>query len=411
LESARQHERLPTGFGAKDERLIVGLMSGSSLDGIDAALVRVEGCCEETRLDVVHFVSTSYTDEQKQAILQLFDLENSSIEHITLMHEVLGEFHAEAALAVIDQAGKKPSEVDLISAWTQAVYHLPTRSNPREILGYHTGGILMLGNLNVIAERTGVTAVGAYCSRDIAAGGNGAPFTGLGDYIQFHDPTRNRAIQNIGGIANVSMVPAKGGLDAVIGFDTGPGNMLIDSIVRHLTSGRLSFDEDGRMAMAGTVHREMLDVFLKNPFIQREPPKATGREDFGEQFTRVFLQAAAARNLQPDDIVATATALTAESIALNYERFIIPHAPIHEMIVGGGGALNPALMEMLRARLEPIPVAVDEDYGISSFAKEAIYMTLLGNEVVRGHANNVPSVTGASRSLVAGLIAPAYRDS
>jgi anhydro-N-acetylmuramic acid kinase len=195
-----------------------------------------------------------------------------------------------------------------------------------------------------------------------------------------------------------------------MGFDIGPGNMVIDAVVRHLTENRLPYDEDGRMALAGTVDQTQLEEFLADPFIEREPPKATGREDFGEQFTRRFLRRAEERGLAANDVVATATALTAESIVRNYERHVMPRVPLHEVIVGGGGALNPALMDMLRARLAPIPVAVDEDYGISSFAKEAIYTTMLGNELVRGHANNAPSVTGARRSLAAGLVAPAFRD-
>lgn len=402
--------RLPRGFEPKNERLIVGLMSGSSLDGVDAALVRVIGCCEDTKIEVLGFRSTPYTSEQRASILALFDVENVRIDHVTLMHEVLGELHAESALAVIDEAGLAPRDVDLISAWTQAVYHVPGRNRPADVLGYHLGAILMLGDLNVIAERTDITAVGAFCSRDIAAGGNGAPFTGLGDYVQFHHPERNRAIQNIGGIANVSLVPAAGGPGEVFGFDTGPGNMLIDSVVRWSTDGRLSYDEDGRMALAGSVNREVLDIFLNDPFIVAEPPKATGREDFGEQFTRRFLDEATRRALSSNDIVATATALTAESIALNYDRFVIPRAPIHEVIVGGGGALNPALMAMLRERLAPISVATDEDYGVSSFAKEAIYTTLLGNELVRGHSNNYPNVTGARHAVPCGLIAPVFSE-
>jgi anhydro-N-acetylmuramic acid kinase len=292
----------------------------------------------------------------------------------------------------------------------QSLYHLPGRSNPQDFLGYHIGAIFMLGDLNVIAERTGITAIGAYCSRDIAAGGNGAPFTGLGDFVTFHHPERTRAIQNLGGIGNVSVVPSEGGVNDVIGFDTGPGVMVIDSVARHLSGGAMQYDEDGRMAAAGTAHPALLEELLQNPFIQREPPKATGREDFGEQFTHSFLERARDHGLPPNDIVATATALTVESIALNYERFHLPHGPIDEIIVGGGGALNPTLMGMLRSRLSPIPVRTDEDYGISSFAKEATYVTLLANETVRGHNNNVPSVTGALSPVVAGLIAPAYRD-
>jgi anhydro-N-acetylmuramic acid kinase len=289
------------------------------------------------------------------------------------------------------------------------VYHFPGRSNPQTLLGRTTGACLQLGDLNVIAERTGITTIGSFCARDIAAGGNGAPLTGLGDYVLYHHDERNRAVQNIGGIANVNLVLAAGGLDDVVGFDTGPGNMVIDAVVRHLTGGQLEFDRDGELANAGRPSPELVDRFLADPFIQQEPPKAAGRENFGEQFAGEFLAAGATAALSTEDVVASATALTVESIVLNYERHLLPRAPIDEVIVGGGGALNPALLRMLRERLGSIPVAVDDDYGIPSFAKEAIYLALVAHEAARGHANNVPSVTGAARPVVMGLVAPAYR--
>lgn len=402
--------RLPSGLEPKDERLIIGMMSGSSVDGVDAALVRVRGCCEATRYEMVDFLSTPFAPDAKQHIFDLFVYETSTVDKVTLMNAVLGELFAEGALGVMAQAGYASQDIDLISVWPQMVYHLPGRSNPQDILGYHMGACLQLGDLNVIAERTGVTTVGSFCQRDIAAGGNGAPLTGLGDYILYHHPERNRAVQNIGGIANVNLVPADGGIDEVIGFDTGPGNMLIDAVVRHFSSDQLHYDRDGRMAFSGSVNRELLGRFLADPFIQQDPPKAAGRENFGHAFTQRFLREAESLELSENDTVATATALTVEAIALNYERHLLHRAPIHEVIVGGGGALNPALMAMLRDRVAPIPVAIDDDYGISSFAKEAIYMAFIANETARGHANNVPSVTGAAKPVVMGLIAPAYRE-
>jgi anhydro-N-acetylmuramic acid kinase len=204
-------------------------------------------------------------------------------------------------------------------------------------------------------------------------------------------------------------VPADGGLDQVIGFDTGPGNMVIDAVVRQLTGGELHYDRDGELAGAGQPSAALVERFLADPFIQRDPPKAAGRENFGDQFAAEFLAAAQEQGLSTEDTVASATALTVEAIALAYEKHLMPVASIDEVIVGGGGALNPSLMRMLRARVAPIPVAVDEDYDIPSFAKEAIYLALAANESARGHANNVPSVTGASRPVVMGLIAPVHR--
>jgi anhydro-N-acetylmuramic acid kinase len=383
------------------------MMSGSSVDGVDAALVRVTGCCDTTSFELVDFVCRSFTPEERDLVLDLFVYESSTVDKICLMNFVLGEFFAEAAMQVLEHAGVSSGEVDAVGVWPQMVYHLPGRSNPQRILRYETGAALQLGDLNVIAERTGMTAIGSFCSRDIAAGGNGAPLTGLGDHVLYHDPARNRVIQNIGGIANANYVPAQGGTAAVTGFDTGPGNMVIDEVVRHVTGGAQQFDRDGVMAKAGTANKRLLSALMQHPFIQAPPPKAAGREQFGERFTRQLVEQGRAAGLSDADLVATATALTVEAIATSYERFFLPQGSIDEVIVGGGGAYNPAILDMLRSRISPVPVAVDEDYGVSSFAKEAIYMALITNEVIMGHPNNVHTVTGAAGPVTMGLIAPA----
>lgn len=381
------------------------MMSGSSVDGIDAALVRVTGCCEATRFDLVDFVCRDFSDDERRLVLDLFDYGSSTVDKVCLMNALLGELFADAVRQVLEQTRTRPADVDAVGVWPQMVYHLPARSNPQEIAGYRIGAALQLGDLNVVAERTGITAIGSFSARDIAAGGNGAPLTGLGDYVVYHHPERNRVVQNIGGIANANYVPAEGGLDAVTGFDTGPGNMVIDEVVRQVTGGVQQLDRDGEMARAGQVDRRLLDRLMLEPFIQASPPKAAGREQYGAHFAKQLIEGGRSQGLRDADLVATATALTVEAIATSYERFFLPRGPIDEVIVGGGGAYNPALLEMLRARVAPITVAIDEDYGISSFAKEAIYMALVTNEVIMGHPNNVPSVTGAVRPVTMGLIA------
>jgi anhydro-N-acetylmuramic acid kinase len=370
-------------------------------------LVRIRGCCDSAAVELVAFTSVPFSAEEKEQIFPLFDPELSSVDHICRMNVILGELFAAAALSVIEQAGVAASEVALIGAWPQMVYHFPARTNPQELLGRTFGSCLQLGDLNVIAERTAIMTIGGFCARDIAAGGNGAPLTGLGDFVLYHHPERNRAVQNIGGIANVCLVPAQGGLGEVLGFDTGPGNMVIDAVVRTLTGGAAEYDRDGELAAAGTPDTELVQRFLADPFIQADPPKAAGRENFGEQFAQELLNGALQRGLSVEDTVATATALTVEAIALNYERHLLPRMPIDEVIVGGGGALNPTLLRMLSDRLGGIAVSTDDDHGIPSAAKEAVYMALIGHEASQGHPNNVPSVTGASRPVVMGLIAPA----
>jgi anhydro-N-acetylmuramic acid kinase len=394
---------------SRPEHLVIGLMSGSSCDGIDAALVRVTGCCAGARAELVGFITRPFGDDEKERIFELFDPQLGTVDKICVMNALLGELFAESANQVLAETGTEPADVSLIGVWPQMVYHYPGRTNPQEVLGRTMGSCLQLGDLNVIAERTRITTIGDFCARDIAAGGNGAPLTGLGDYVLYHHAGRNRAIQNIGGIANVNLVPGDGGLDEIIGFDTGPGNMVIDAVVRRLTGGALHYDRDGEIAAAGRPHAGLVERLLQDPFIQRLPPKAAGRENFGEQFADGFLAAATELGLSTEDTVASATSLTVEAIALAYERHLQPVRTIDEVIVGGGGALNPTLMRMLRQRVAPIPVAVDEDYEVPSFAKESIYLALAANEAARGHANNVPSVTGASRPVVMGLVAPVHR--
>lgn len=389
----------------RSERLIVGIMSGSSLDGIDAALVRVRGCCESTRWELVDFLYEPFEAGAKAYLWELFDRDRATVEKVTLANAILGEYIADACEGVWRKAGLAASDVDLLSVWPQMVDHVPARMNPRTVLGLTLGGCLQLGDLNTVAERTGVNVVGSFCQRDIAAGGNGSPLTGLGDFIVYHDPNRNRIVQNIGGIANANLVPAVGGLEAVVGLDTGPGNLLIDDVVRSVTNGASEYDRDGAMAGAGTVDPTLLAETLQHPFIQRQPPKAAGREDFSEAWAARFLARGRTLGLTDSDLVATATAVTVESIALNHERHLHPLAAVDEVIVGGGGASNATMVRMLRDRLAPIRVSVDEDHGVPSFAKEAIYMAFLGNEVVMGHPNNVPSVTGAHRAVTMGVIA------
>jgi anhydro-N-acetylmuramic acid kinase len=393
--------------GDKPERLIVGIMSGSSLDGVDAALVRIRDCCEKTSWDLVDFHFQPFEREAKERLFELFDYKRAGVIEVTLMNAVLGEYIAEACRTVWEHAGLRPDDIDALAVWPQMIFHQPGRMAPQRVLGFDLGACLQLGDLNTIAERTGVNVIGAFCQRDIAAGGNGSPLTGLGDYVVYHHPERNRVVQNIGGIGNANLVPAGGGVADVFGFDTGPGNMLIDAVVRYVTGGMREFDEDGVMAARGTPSRELVEETLKEPFIQHEPPKAAGWEDFGTSFRDAFLERGSTLGLSDEDLVATATAVTVESIALGHVRWLQPRARVDEVICGGGGALNPTLMRMLRERLAPIPVAVDEDYGVPSFAKEAIYMAFLANETIMGHPNNVPSVTGAGRGVVMGLIATA----
>jgi anhydro-N-acetylmuramic acid kinase len=389
-----------------EERLVIGLESGSSGDGIDAALVAIKGSCETASIELRHFVYMPFDPETHTRLLELFDFERSTLDKLCVAHAIMGELFADAALLVCEEHGTPIEAVECIGVWGQMGHHLPARTAPFEWRGRKLGSVMRFGDLNRIAVRTGVPAIGDFPNADIAAGGNGAPLvTGLFDYAMYHDPQRNRVVQNIGGIGNCNLLPASGGLASLVGFDTGPGVMVIDGLVRHYTGGAEHFDRGGRRAARGTVDERLLDELMQDPFIQMAPPKAAGWENYGAHFVRGIVELAERAGLSADDVVATATALTAESIALNYHRYL--PAAIDEVIVGGGGASNPTLLRMLADRLR-CPVRTHEDYGTPSFAIEAMIEALTASELFLGHGNHVPGVAGAEEPTFVGMIAPGY---
>jgi len=387
------------------EKTAIGLMSGTSADGIEAVLVRLRGCGTKTEYKLLDHRSYPFSDAVRSAIFDLFNPTTGTVDKICHMNFVLGHLFARAALDLINQNGLTRREVDFIGCWGQTVWHQP---EPLKIGEVETTATLQLGDITVIAELTGITTVGPFCPRDMAAGGQGSPLTGFGDFIVYRHPKKSRIIVNIGGIANVSLIPCGGQLDDVIGFDTGPGNMVIDALITMLTHGKMRFDVDGQFARKGVVSDQVLRILMEDSFVQKSPPKTTGRERYGVQFATQVLKIARRYRLNKYDIIATATAFTAWAITYNCVTFLLPRitGPV-EVIVGGGGAHNPVLVGMLRDQLKPIPVFVDDDIGIiKSSAREALYCALLANETICGNPANVPSVTGAKRWVILGAIAP-----
>jgi len=381
----------------KDSRLIVGLMSGTSVDGVSLVLVRVWGCGLSTKFKIIAYRTYPYPPEIRTRIFELFDRERSDVEKICFMNFILGEFYADMINAFLDQAGFNPEDVDLIASHGQTIYHIP---HLRELAGYRTRSTLQIGEPCVIAERTGLPVVADFRPRDIAAGGHGAPIIAYVDYIIFRSVEKSRAVQNIGGIANVTYLPKNCSVDDVVAFDTGPGNMIIDAVVRRMTNGALQYDVDGKIALKGKVSRELLDWLLRHPFIRKRPPKTTGREEFGEDFVERVMSKASELGLSFEDIVATVTAFTVESIVYNYRTFL---GEVDEVILGGGGAYNLAIVRGLRDKLK-IPILTHEDFGIPEQAKEPLGMALLANETIMGNPNNVPRATGARKRIVMGKI-------
>ena len=382
-----------TKYAQKQTHTVIGLMSGTSVDGIDAAIVEIEGTGEALRARLKHFITVPFPEDVRQRVLRL--CRGGDVTEVCALNVLLGELFAEAALNVTAHCSLLTADVDLIGSHGQTVCHLPQQH-----------ATLQIGETSVIAERTGITTVAEFRYRDMAAGGEGAPLVPYVDYLLFRHSDTNRIVQNIGGIANFTFLPAGGTLDDVLAFDTGPGNMVIDECVRILTNGEKQFDEDGRMAAQGTVDEEWLNQLMQHPFFHRPPPKSTGREDFGRHFSEEFIQQGQQCGLNANDIVATATALTAESIAHSYRTLRnTQHATRNtEIILGGGGAFNPTLRRMLQERVAPMQVLTHEDFGYDSNAKEAMAFAILAHETVMGTANNVPGATGARRRVVMGKI-------
>ena len=324
-----------------------------------------------------------------------------TVSEICHLNAVLGEWFAKAALRVMGQAGVKSSDVQVIGSHGQTVHHCPT---PRREPGLGLiRSTLQIAEPAVIAERTGITTVADFRPRDLAAGGQGAPLTPYVHYLLLRDPRRARLIVNLGGISNVTYLPASGNLKSVRAFDTGPGNMVLDALVHHLTRGRQSLDRDGRRAAKGKVDARLLATLLTHPFLRREPPKSTGREEFGETFLARVLALSRKWRLAPEDLLATCSLFTAMAVG-NARRWL--KGPVDEVIVAGGGVRNRTVMADLAAIFEPAPVRPVEELGWKSQAFEATAFAVLAYQTIHGECANVPAVTGAAHPVLLGTIVP-----
>ena len=321
---------------------IIGLMSGTSADGVGAAVIDLN----KNKVNLLAFDTFAYPPDLRRNILELGEQKLCRPADISNLNFLLGEIFAEAVIRLCKKSRIALNTIDLIGSHGQTIYHNPkgTRFGKRIIRS-----TLQIGEPSVIAQRTGITTVADFRPRDMAAGGEGAPLVPFADYFLFKDKKHNRAVQNIGGIANVTYLPANCRPEDIIAFDTGPGNMIIDRIANILSKGKLNYDKDGKIAARGRVNTKILNEMLCHPFFLRKPPKSTGREEFGKRYCDVFYKKAKNKSLSPEDILATATALTAASIAGAYQRFL-PEIP-DEVILCGGGAHNKTLVKMLQQNL------------------------------------------------------------
>lgn len=377
----------------KPERYLVGLMSGTSCDGLDAVLVRVRGTGPGLHLKFLAMESFPYPESLRTRLLS----PHLTAQEVCQLSFELGERFAEAVSVMQEKAEEEGCVIDAVASHGHTVAHMPPRGRARF-------GTLQIGESAVIAERCGVPVVSDFRPRDMAAGGQGAPLVPYADWVLFSRPDRTVACLNIGGIANFTVVTPE--FERVLAFDTGPGNMAIDGAVRLLTRGSQQMDKNGVSAAKGQVVDEFLTYLLAHPFFDRKPPKSTGREEFGAE---VYLRDAlgSRKDLRYEDLVATVTSAVATSIVGAFDRFIRGEYGVSRIIVSGGGARNSTLMKMLQKGIPDVMVRTSDQYGISSKAREAIAFAVLGNETLCGTPSNVPQATGASHSVVLGKITPA----
>lgn len=378
--------------------LIVGLMTGTSLDGIDATLVEFDGNdLASLTWQRIESITTSFSDADREAIHH--GMVAGTAEDLCTLHAQLGEWLAEAVIEVCESAGVDLNRVTAIGSHGQTFWHSPPTERKR-------GATLQLGCPATIAERTGIAVVSDFRSRDVAAGGHGAPLVPWVDQALFSLPERSRALQNIGGIGNVTRVPATNTDEPLLAFDTGPGNALIDAAVQLATGGRLQYDEGGVLAAQGKVDEALLSELLEHPYFEQPPPKSTGRELFGRPMVERLVEV-----VQPEgdadwlDIVATLTELTARSIADAYRRWLIPRG-LDEVVITGGGALNPTLVGRIRELLDPLEFTESEKLGVQPEEKEALSFAVLAWAHLQGIPANAPGATGASGPRLLGSFTP-----
>jgi len=377
----------------KPERYVIGLMSGTSCDGIDAALCRIRGTGPGLSLKLVRHMAFPYPTALRTRLLNA----HMSVHDICLLNMELGERFALAVSEIMKVADAESIKVDFVASHGHTVAHIPPR-------GDRASGTMQIGEPAVIAERTGLHVISDFRPRDMAAGGQGAPLVPYADWVLYSRQDRTLVCLNIGGIANFTVVTPE--FEQVFAFDSGPGNIAIDGAVWMLTRGRLHMDEDGVAAAGGTIIEEFLEYLLAHPYFEREPPKSTGREEFGIE---AYLQDGLAnrRNLPYMDLVATVTAAVSYSIVRAFNWYIKPKHEVFRIVVSGGGAKNKTLVEWIARGLPDVKVRTSDRYGIPSTAREAIAFAVLGNETICGTPANVPGATGATHRVVLGKITPA----
>jgi anhydro-N-acetylmuramic acid kinase len=381
---------------------VLGLMSGTSADGIDVALARITGAPPELRARLEGFLTLPYPARVRAAILRLANGGATTAGELSRLDFLLGELFARAARDACRRFRIALRQVELVGSHGQTIFH---QGRAAGFLGAgKSAATLQLGEPAVIAARTRIATVADFRPADIAAGGEGAPLVPLVDFLLYRDARLGRVALNVGGIANVTVIPRGARAEDVFAFDTGPGNMVVDALVRRYTRGRKSYDRDARLARRGRALRPLLDELLADRYFLRPPPKTAGREQFGEGYAERLAARAGKMRARPKDAIATATALTALSILDAFHRWILPRTTIRQVIASGGGAHNPLIVAQLAAGLSGIEILSSADFGVPEDAKEAFAFAILAYETWHGRPGNLPGATGAGRRAILGKI-------
>jgi len=396
-------------FGAKRQEvkphnasmLVLGLMSGTSADGIDVALARVSGAPPHLDAKLLGHTSSKFPPSLRKEILRVAEQHPIAAGELSQLNFCLGEVFAEAALAACRKFHVSPKRVALIGSHGQTIFH---QGKPAPYLGRATASTLQIGEPSVIAARTGITTVGDFRPADMAQGGQGAPLVPYADYLLYRHEELGRVSLNLGGIANITVIPPAAKPEQILAFDTGPANILIDALVAHFTHGRQRFDKDARLARSGRSIPALLDELMRDPYLKLAPPKSTGREYYGHAYVKKILALGKKHRAQPADLIRAATMFTALSVVDALNRFVLPKTKIHQLIVSGGGAQNPLVVAQLAAALGRIEVIPSSRFGIPEDAKEAFAFALLAYETFHYRPSNLPSATGAHRPAVLGKI-------
>ena len=376
------------------EKIAIGLMSGTSLDGVDAVLTKISGYGVDTNLEVLGFTSLDIDDTLRQKILNVSHPESSRVDDITSLNMELGMIWSNAVTKLLDETQYK-GEIDFIASHGQTIHHLPNAKAP------HVRSTLQIGDPSYLAYDHNTDVVFNFRMMDMVAGGDGAPLVPYTEFVLYRDANKTRLLQNIGGIGNVTVIPANAQLDDVSAFDTGPGNMMMNAAMAYFY--QKPYDKDASMAKQGHLIQDLFDTLATNPYLNIAPPKSTGREMFGEDVVKEICESYPD---QANDVLYTLTYFTAFTIAQAYKDFVMPHHTIDEVILGGGGAYNPLLVSLIDEMLDGVKVITQESLGFSSDAKEAIAFVILGNETLNKQPSNVPTATGASKPVILGQIQP-----